>query len=112
MSLALEECAGANGEGPDADETVGVSGEEGLSVGGPADGDALWWLSHHLGLQFLHDSLLLQVPDLDDGASGGAEPVAVGREAERVDLLTAVKGVKGLKYINCIFFLDAVYTRK
>ena len=53
-------------------------------------------MSHDLGLELLDDDLLLQVPDLDDGASGGAEPVAVGGEGQGVDLVTRVQSVKGL----------------
>ena len=94
-------CQGAwDGERPDADEVVGVTGEEGLAIGGPAERSADWWgtllVSHNLGLELLDNDLLLQVPDLDDGASGGTEPVAVGGEGQGVDLVTRVQGVEWL----------------
>lgn len=38
----------------------------------------------------------LQVPDLDAGGRGGAQPVAVGREAQRVDDVARVQGVQAL----------------
>ena len=53
-------------------------------------------VSHNLGLELLDNDLLLQIPDLDDGASGSTEPVSVGREGESVDLVTSLEGVKGL----------------
>ena len=75
---------GGDGDGPDADLVVGVSGEEGLAVGGPGHGQALGLdgglvagPAGHLGLELLDHVFALQVPDLDDRAGGGAEPVPV-----------------------------------
>merc|ERR1719476_819270 len=62
---------------------------------GAAWGRALL-VAHDLGLQLFDNDLLLQIPDLDDGTSGGTEPVAIGREGQRVDLVTTVQGVQGL----------------
>lgn len=39
-------------------------------------------------------------PDLDARASSGAEPVAVGTEAESVDVVAAVQGVQVLAFIQ------------
>ena len=67
---------------PDANLVVRVSSEQGLSVSGPGHGQALGLDrglvgrgAGHLGLELLHHVLALQVPDLDDGAGGGAKPV-------------------------------------
>lgn len=38
----------------------------------------------------------LQVPDLDGGLGGSAQPVAVGGEAQGVDDVTSVQGVQAL----------------
>ena len=45
------------------------------------------WLecNAHLGFQLLDLVLALEVPDLDGGAGGRAQPVPVRREAQRVD---------------------------
>ena len=87
-------------QGPDTDQIVSVTGKERLSIGGPAQRGADWGrallVAHDLGLQLLDNDLLLQIPDLDDGAGGGTEPVAIGREGQRVDLVTTVQGVQGL----------------
>ena len=71
-----------DGHLPDADLVVRVPGEQGLAVSGPGHGQALgldWGLvagaAGHLGLQLLDHVLAFQVPDLDDGAGGGAQPV-------------------------------------
>ena len=85
---------------PDTDEVVSVSGKEGLSIRWPAEWSADWWwtllVSHNLGLKLLDNDLLLQIPDLDDGASGGTEPVAVWWEGKSIDLVTRVQSVEGL----------------
>lgn len=39
-------------------------------------------------------------PDLDTGASGGTQPVTVGAEAESIDGVTTVQGVKVLALIQ------------
>ena len=67
---------------PHADQVVAVSGEQGLAIAGPGQGGALRGLStsgpSHLGPQVLHLVLALEVPDLDGGAAGGAQPVPGG----------------------------------
>ena len=96
--------AGGDGDLPDADLVVGVAGEQGLAVGGPGHGQALGLdgglvagAAGHLGLKLLHHVLALQVPDLDDGAGGGAEPVP-GRRRRQV--LEIFKGLKVQYFTN------------
>lgn len=43
---------------------------------------------------------LFTYPDLDTGAGGGTQPVAVGAEAEGVDGVTTVQGVEVLALIQ------------
>ncbi len=78
---------------------VGVAGEERGTIRRPGEGGALRSLAlagHNLRLQLINQVLVLQVPDLDGGAGGNAEPVLVWREAERVDDVVVVKGVQVL----------------
>jgi len=91
----------ASGEGdlPDADQVVGVTGEERLSIGGPGEGGAGRSLGFGVGgenfrLELVHDDLSFQIPDFDGGAGGGAEPISVGREGEGVDSVSAIERVK------------------
>jgi hypothetical protein len=86
---------------PAADTVVGVSGEEGLAVGAPGQGDALGLPAllanlNVLGLQLVNLALLLEVEDDDAGGGGGAQPVAVGREDKGVDLVTGGERVQVL----------------
>ena len=66
---------------PDSDDVIGVSGEEGLAVSGPSHGETLG--SHRQGVagnlraKLLNLVLAFEVPDLDRGASSGAEPVPI-----------------------------------
>ena len=49
-----------------------------------------------VGHQAVHQALALQVPDLHRRLGRGAQPVAVGREAQRVDDVARVQGVEPL----------------
>ena len=64
---------------PHPDQVVAVSGEQSLAIAGPCEGGALGRLGAggpgHLGPQVLDLVLALEVPDLDGGATGGAQPV-------------------------------------
>lgn len=53
-----------------------------------------------LGFELIDDRLALKVEDLDAGRCGGAEPVAVGREAERVDNIAGLKRVEVLALVK------------
>ena len=81
---------------PHPDQVIAVSGEQSLAITGPGQGGALGRLStggpSHLGPQVLHLVLTLEVPHLDGGAAGGAQPVPGGEqdyynEIERAQLL-------------------------
>lgn len=88
------------GNFPDADLVVGVTGVEGGAISRPGKGDALGLVSAlgglELGLEVVDDGLGVQVPDLDGGAGGSAEPVAVGAEDEGVDDVAGLQGVEVL----------------
>ena len=90
---------------PGADDVVGVTSEQGLAIGGPGEGHTLGLAAlladgGELGLELVDLALLLEVED-DDGAGGGsAEPVAVGREDESVDLVVGVEGVQVLGLVK------------
>merc|ERR1711994_270717 len=96
-----------DGHLPDTDDVVGVTSEQSLTVSRPSHGQALGWnrlpvarSAGHLWLQLLNHVLALQVPDLDDRSGGGAQPVAVGREAQGVDDVIVVQGVQVLAIVQ------------
>jgi hypothetical protein len=85
----------------DSDEAVGVPGEQGGTIGRPGEASAV----RHLGvlahrgdvkLDLIDHALGLKVPDLDSLGGGGAQPVTVGGEDQRVDHITGIKRVKSL----------------
>lgn len=90
---------------PAADTVVSVTSKQGLAVSAPSQGYALWLPAllanlHVLGLELINLALLLQVKD-DDGRGGGsAQPVAVGREDEGVDLITSGERVEVLGLVQ------------
>jgi len=97
-------CLSRHGHLPDTDDVVGVAGVQGLTIGGPGQRRALWheallWLGD-LGLELINDNLVLQVPNLDRVACGSAEPVAVRREAESVDVVAALERVQVLVVVQ------------
>ncbi len=96
--------SGGDGDLPDPDDAVGVAGEQRLSVGAPGHAEALrrvrGGVPADLRAQLLHHVLGLQVPDLDGGPGGGAQPVAVGGEAQRVDGVGVVEGVQVLAVVE------------
>merc|ERR1712078_568584 len=90
---------------PRADEAVRVARVEDRAVGGPADRRAVGRrrvLAHgrELGLELVDDDLALQIPDLDRERGGGAEPVAVRREDERVDDVARVERIQTLALVE------------
>lgn len=87
--------------GEDTDDVVGVTGKEGLTVGGPGEREALGVgrvlaNTGELGLELVDNALGLEVEDLDARGSGSAEPVTVGREDESVDSVTSLERVEVL----------------
>jgi len=86
----LEESDSLDTDGPDTDERVGVTGKEGLTISRPGQGNSLGRVGllanvGELGLELINDGLGLQIPDLDAGRSGSAQPVTVGGEDQGVD---------------------------
>lgn len=94
-------------DAPHTDDVVGIAGEEGLAVGAPAKRDGLRLTAAlasdalvQLGPQLVHLALLLQVKDDDAGGGRGAEPVAVWREDQGVDLVTSGERVQVLGLVQ------------
>ena len=90
---------------PGTDLVVGVTGEQGLAIGGPGEGDALGLAGlladlDVLGLELVNLGLLLKVEDDDGRGGGGAEPVAVGGEDKGVDLVTGGERVQVLGLVE------------
>lgn len=100
----LHLCARHNA--PGTDDVVGVASEQGLAVGAPGKRHTLGVTGvlvvgdGEVGLELVNLGLLLEVEDDDAGGSGSAEPVAVGGEDERVDLVVGVQGVKVLGLVK------------
>lgn len=92
-------------DAPGADLVVGVTGEEGLAIGGPGEGNTLGLSAllanlDVLGLELVNLALLLEVEDDDARGGGSAQPVAVGGEDEGVDLVTGVERVEVLALVQ------------
>lgn len=90
---------------PRADLVVGVTSEQRLAVVRPRERDALRLARfladlHVLGLKLVDLALLLEVEDDDRGRGGGAQPVAVGREDEGVDLVAGGERVQVLGLVQ------------
>jgi len=90
---------------PDANQAVGVTGEEGSSIRGPSQGDALngnglLGLLREVRGELIDDDLGFQVPDLDGLASGSAQPVSDGGEAEGVDGVSSIKGGQVASFVE------------
>lgn len=92
------------GDLPDTDGVVGVSGEEELAVGGPGEGNAGGGLgvlgNNDVWAELVNNALALEVPDLDAGLGGSAEPVPVGAEDQGVDDITGIEGVEVLPLVK------------
>jgi hypothetical protein len=81
-------------DGPNSDDIIGVTSEEGVSISRPSQGDWLDWqslLSDLGGLKSVNANLALQVVDLDGGGGGNAEPVSVGREHQGVNQISGIQ---------------------
>ena len=92
-------------DAPGADLVVGVTGEEGLAIGGPGERDTLRLSAllanlDVLGLELVNLALLLEIEDDDARGGGGAQPVAVGGEDQGVDLITGVERVEVLALVQ------------
>ena len=72
---------------------------------GPAEAGAVRLLGGlaegvELRYELVHDDLGLEVPDLDAGRCGGAQPVAVRGEHKGVDDVPSVEGVQALAFVE------------
>ena len=90
---------------PHANLVIRITSEKSLTISRPSHGQTLWGTSlgrvtRHLRLEFLNHVLAFEIPNLDDWASGGAQPVAIGREAERVNCVSVIQGVQVLAIIE------------
>ena len=86
---------------PAANAVVSVASEQGLSITTPGQANALGLPAllanfHVFGLELVNLALLLKIENDNAGGSGGAQPVAVGREDESVDLIASGEGVEVL----------------
>lgn len=79
-----------NSDVVNSDDTIGATNVDSLSVGGPADGDALGSLFEliitldlDLGEKVL--ALVCDIPDLNTVVGGGGQPLVVSVEGQRVD---------------------------
>jgi hypothetical protein len=102
-------------DGVDTDDRVGVTSEQGLTISRPGQGDGLGrgrFLADvsEFGLELINNRLALQVPNLDAGGSGSAQPVAVGGEDEGVDGVTSLQGVQVLAFVEVPEHGDTVLT--
>jgi len=90
---------------PSPNDVVSITGEQSLAIRTPCQADTLR-LSALLAnclefwLQLINLTLLLQIKDNDAAGSSSAEPVAVRREDEGVDLITSVQRVEVLGLVQ------------
>lgn len=107
---------GENGlhDSPDSDGVVRETGEEGLTVSGPSEGEAFWALEvvagEGVGFELIDDGLGLEVKDLDTRRGGSTEPVSVGGEDEGVDDVSGLEGVEVLALVKVPKHGDTILT--
>jgi len=90
---------------PSPNLIVSVSGKKGLSIRTPSQADALrlpalFSLLNIFRLELINFALLLQVENGDAARCRSAEPVAVGREDEGMDLISGLKRVEVFRFIE------------
>jgi len=105
LTFPVQKRLRAGHDTPGADEVVGVTGEKGLTIGRPGEGDTLGLAGlladgGVLGLELVDLALLLEIEDDDGAGGGGAEPVAVGGEDKGVDLVVGVERVEVLGLVQ------------
>lgn len=95
----------ARHDAPSTDLVVGVTSEQSLAISRPSERNALWVAGlaadiNKVWAELINLALLLEVED--DNLLGGssAEPVAVWREDEGVDLITSTEGVEVLGLVE------------
>jgi len=96
---------------PNSDHVIGVTREQGATVGAPGEGDASWvddsvdsgGTSEELGVVLVEvgdDGLGDQIPDLDSLLGGSAQPVSVGGEGKSVDDVSGIERVQVLALVE------------
>lgn len=90
---------------PSADDVVGVTSKESLTIGRPSQADTLGILAlladrGELRLKLVDLALLLEVEDDDAAGGGSTKPVSVGGEDKSVDLIVGIEGVKVLGLVK------------
>lgn len=96
---------GWNRDLPYADGVVGVTGKQGLAIGGPGQGQTLGLvglgaIGDDVGAELFDGLLACQIPDLDRGTVGDAQPVTVGWEAQGIDDVVVFQSVQVLAVIQ------------
>lgn len=85
---------------PNANQVVRIAGEQCRPVRRPRHRYTLWTLAlvchvrNNFRLEFIHATLVLQVPNDNRRARCDAQPVAVGREAKRINNVRMVERVQ------------------
>ena len=100
---------------PGTNLVVRVPSEKSRAIARPAKRNTLRLTAllahlHVFRLEFINLALLLQVEDDDRAGSGGAEPVAVGREDKGVDLVAGRERVEVLGLVQIPEHGRAVFT--
>lgn len=97
--------AGVDGDLPYSHQVAHTAGKEGLASSRPGQRGALGRLCLAAGtenflFQFICNQLVLQVPDLDAGASSSTEPVVIRAEAQGAADVSTIKCVKVLAFVE------------
>jgi hypothetical protein len=90
---------------PCADLVIGVTGEQGLAIGGPGERDtfrvtALLASIEEVRGELVNLALLLEIENDDTGSGGSAKPVTVGGEDKSVNLITGGERVEVLGLVK------------
>jgi len=95
---------------PDTDRVVGETTKQCLTVRRPGQRDAFRYPRRlgGLGRELGNNLLALEIEDLDAARSRCAEPVAVGREDERIDNVTGLERVEMLALVEVPEHCDTV----
>lgn len=86
---------------PNSNDTISVTRVQSRPISTPCQRDTVRGLSllrtlWEVWLELIHNSLRLQIPNLDDTLSGSAQPVTVGTEAQGVDDVPSIQRVETL----------------
>jgi len=101
--------------GPDADNVIRETTEQGLTICRPSQRNALRLTGvlsnlNKVRLKLIDNRLALEIEDLDATGGGSAEPVAVGAEDQGVDNIAGFQGVQVLAVVEVPKHSDAILT--